>query len=305
MTEKKIYEKIIDVSKEKILAEYHNIVYRLTGIPMDFASSDGECFKLCPEHHLNPLCKLIRACPEGRKKCEIYDASALNEARIKQKSVIYTCHAGLTDIGVPIFINKKFIGCVTAGQILREKPSEKSFRKFKEMISDLNLNTSDSDLKKHFFKTPYLDQEKLQAIVDLISLVSNYIVDSQSKLLFFEKIHEKDKISVIRGYIEKKYKNKISIEDAASRIFLSASRFSHLFKKELGISFVQYLNKFRIEKAKDFLLNTNMSITEISTETGFSNLTHFNRIFKKLEKQSPVSFRKSRKGKQISRKGVV
>ena len=290
-------DKLIDVSKEKILTEYHNILYRLVGIPMDFDSSDGQSFKLCPEHHLNPICKLIRASPEGLKRCRIYDASALNECKITQKSVTYVCHAGLTDIGVPLFINKKFIGCVTAGQILREKPTEKSFRKFKELISDLNLNASDADLRGYFFKTPYLDEQKLQAVVDLISLVSNYIVDSQSKLLFFEKIHEKDKISVIRRYIEKKFKSKISIEDASAHIFLSTSRFSHLFKKEVGTSFVQYLNKFRIEKAKEFLLNTKMSITEISIESGFGNLTHFNRIFKKLEGLSPISFRKSRKGK--------
>ena len=297
MIEAKIYENIIDVSKEKILTEYHNVLYRLTNIPMDFVSADGQCFKLCPEHHMNPLCKLIRTSPESIKRCQSYDASALNEARIKKSSVVYTCHAGLTDIEVPVFINKKFVGCITAGQILRVKPTEKNFRKFKALISDLNLNARDADLKKYFFKTPYLNEEKLQAIVDLISLVSNYIIDSQSKLLFFEKIHEKDKISVIRRYIEKRYRSKTTVKDAASHIFLSPSRFSHLFKKEVGTSFIQYLNKFRIEKAKEFLLNTNMSITEISIAAGFINLTHFNRIFKKLEKQAPLSLRKSRKGK--------
>jgi len=294
---RKNHDVFIDVSKEKILTEYHSILYRLAGIPMDFASSDGQCLKLCPEHHQNPLCKLIRACPEGRKKCEMNDASALSEARIKKESVIYTCHAGFTDIGVPLFINNNFIGCVTAGQILKGRPTLKSFSKFKELTSDLNLDASDIDLKELFFRTLYLDEEKLQAIVDLISLVSNYIVDSQSKLLFFEKIHEKDKISVIRRYIEKRCRSKISIEDAAAHVFLSTSRFSHLFKKEVGTSFVQYLNRFRIEKAKELLSNTSMRITEISVESGFTNLTHFNRIFKKLERQSPVSFRKSRKGK--------
>ena len=213
-----------------------------------------------------------------------------------RKGVIYTCHAGLIDIAVPIIIDKVFIGCVTAGQILAKRPTTKTFNEFLENIAALELDASPTDLRSYFFHTPYLDEQKLQAIVDLISLVSNYIIDSQNKLLFFEKIHEKDKISVIRRYIESNYKKKIDVEKAAGTIFLSPSRFSHLFKKEVGVSFVQYLNQFRIEKAKELLCGTRLGIAEIAQETGFQNLTHFNRIFKKKENMSPQALRKSRKG---------
>lgn len=287
----------VDIGRERILMEYHSILYRLTGIPMDFTSAGGECFKLCPEHHINPICRLIRSSPEGRRRCGLDDSSAASDTRARQSSVIYTCHAGLTDIAVPIFLNKKFVGCVTAGQLLTKRPTAKDFKQFVDKVAGLELNVSEPDLKKHFYSTPVLDEEKLSALVDLISLIGNYIVDSQSKLLFFEKIHEGDKVSVARRFTEKNYMRKISVEDVAAQVFLSASRFSHLFKKEAGSSFVQYLNKYRIEKAKELLLNTNMCMTDVSEAVGFVNHTHFNRIFKKLEGQSPAALKKSRKGK--------
>jgi AraC-like DNA-binding protein/ligand-binding sensor protein len=294
---KGVFDETKDLGREKILLDYHNALYRLTGMPMDFASADGDCFKLCPENHINPLCKLIRACPEGLRRCQMNDDFHTAGARLGKKAVIYLCHAGLTDITVPIFFGKKFAGCVTAGQVLDRKPSEKSFREFLSKISDLDSGADEAELRDHFFKTPFFSAEKLRAAADLISLVVNYIAESRGKLMFFEKILESDKVSVTRRFAGENYKRKISVEDAAARVYLSPGRFSHLFKQETGTSFIQYLNRLRVDKAKELLINTKMSVTEISSETGFSSLTHFNRIFKKTEGVSPAAFKKSRKGK--------
>ena len=57
------------------------------------------------------------------------------------------------------------------------------------------------------------------------------------------------------------------------------------------MSFTEFVSRTRIEKAKNFLLNENLRISEIAFAVGFQSLTHFNRVFKKIVGQSPTSYR--------------
>jgi AraC-like DNA-binding protein len=181
---------------------------------------------------------------------------------------------------------------LTTGQILKKKPTQKSFREFKEKIKALNLD--EDKLKEYYFSTIVMSDEQIEALVDLISLVGNYILESENKLLFLESVNEKKKTLAARQYIEQNYKKKLTLEKIANSVFLSGSHFSHIFKAEVGISPINYLNRFRVDKAKELLKNSNTGITEIAYNVGFQSLPHFNRIFKDMEKISPGSYRKSR-----------
>ena len=282
----------INIAAKKILQDYHAILYKLIGIPIDFVSDTGEVMTLCPPEHYNPLCHYIVSCPCGEKACANADDENCAKARSTGKNVIYECHAGLIDIVVPLFINDQYIGCLTTGQILKKKPTQKSFREFKERIKALNLN--EDKLREYYFSTIVMSEEQIEALVDLISLVGNYILESENKLLFLESVNEKKKTLAARQYIEQNYKKKLTIDEIANSVFLSPSHFSHMFKQEVGISPINYLNRFRVDKAKELLGNSKTSITEIAYSVGFQSLPHFNRIFKDMEKISPGSYRKSR-----------
>lgn len=83
-------------------------------------------------------------------------------------------------------------------------------------------------------------------------------------------------------YIRNHYMDNISIHDIAGRVNLSDNYFSYLFKQETEESFVSFLNKTRIEHAKELLLSTNMKVYEISEAVGYQNTTYFSTIFRKL-----------------------
>jgi hypothetical protein len=57
------------------------------------------------------------------------------------------------------------------------------------------------------------------------------------------------------------------------------------------LGFTEFISRTRIEKARNFLLNPNLRISEIGFETGFQSLTHFNRVFRKIAGQSPTEYR--------------
>lgn len=83
----------------------------------------------------------------------------------------------------------------------------------------------------------------------------------------------------------------IGVSTAAVLVNMSESYFSHLFKKETGSSFVDYVNSMRIEKAKELLLQTDMKIFEIASRVGVENTNYFSMLFKKLTGTSPSEFR--------------
>jgi two-component system response regulator YesN len=102
------------------------------------------------------------------------------------------------------------------------------------------------------------------------------------------------KVTQIRpaiNYIDANYDKQVTLADIARVSYLSVSRLSHVFKEEMGITIVDYLTSVRIERAKQLLLATNQSCTEICFEVGYNNQSYFTRTFKGFVGMTPRKFR--------------
>ncbi|NLC67921.1 MAG: AraC family transcriptional regulator [Clostridiaceae bacterium] len=100
-----------------------------------------------------------------------------------------------------------------------------------------------------------------------------------------------ERLSTVIKYIEQNYCEPISISQLAEMINLSTYHFCHVFKKAIGKTPIQYVNLLRINKAESLLKSTDLSITEIAFETGFSGANYFSRLYKKYKNVSPSSVR--------------
>jgi YesN/AraC family two-component response regulator len=96
------------------------------------------------------------------------------------------------------------------------------------------------------------------------------------------------------NFIKKNYMKRITLEEAAARVFLSPAYFSRIFKEETGKPFNSFVNQTRIEAAKKLLLNEKISLAEISNLIGFEGQSYFTKVFKHLTGVSPGKFRSSR-----------
>jgi len=101
-----------------------------------------------------------------------------------------------------------------------------------------------------------------------------------------------DLISEIQKYIEDNYTEDISLEKVSKTFYTNMYYLSHLFKRYSGFNFRQYLILQRIAKAKETLLFTDENITNVAHSSGFNNVNHFIRIFKKAENITPYKYRK-------------
>ncbi len=100
------------------------------------------------------------------------------------------------------------------------------------------------------------------------------------------------RINAALHFIQMHYLQPINIKRAAESIHLSESAFSKFFIREMGISFTTYLNELRIAHATRLLLETDKSISNIAFDSGFENLSYFNRVFLHLKRITPMKFRK-------------
>lgn len=101
-----------------------------------------------------------------------------------------------------------------------------------------------------------------------------------------------EKMKQIIKYVENNYMEKITIADIAEELGLSQSHFMKFFKNIMGASFIEYLNEYRLTMVSRLLISSESSILNIAGESGFDNLSYFNRMFKKRFGMTPREYRK-------------
>jgi len=94
------------------------------------------------------------------------------------------------------------------------------------------------------------------------------------------------------SYIKQHFREELTLEDVAQEVHFSPYYVSRLFKEELGLTFIEYLTKTRIEEAKRLLLETNKTVSEISELVGYQDPSYFTKVFKKREGVTPTQFRR-------------
>ncbi|MCI6537004.1 MAG: AraC family transcriptional regulator [Lachnospiraceae bacterium] len=97
----------------------------------------------------------------------------------------------------------------------------------------------------------------------------------------------------IRQYIKDHIEEDLTREEIANSFFMSKDYISHIFKKETGESLISAINEEKIRKAKEMLITSAASVSEIATNLGITNFSYFTRIFKKETGVSPQEFRKN------------
>lgn len=130
--------------------------------------------------------------------------------------------------------------------------------------------------------------------------ICHYLLNALLIILMEQIPHEKtarrDKFDEsfrrCKEFIDEHFTENISVEQMSQIANMSVSGFSHHFKKILGLAPCQYIIRLKIGMGQKLLIGTDKSITEISMELGYDNVSHFNNQFKKFVGTSPRSYRK-------------
>ncbi|MBZ4664854.1 helix-turn-helix domain-containing protein [Mahella sp.] len=133
------------------------------------------------------------------------------------------------------------------------------------------------------------------------SIVSLQIIDEFKNilLLLIDDINanKSEKCSIyvkyIKTFVNNNYNTKVSLTKISQDLHISRNYLSYIFKKETGESFIDYVEKFRINKAKELMKTENLMIYEIAEKVGYFDSAHFSKSFKKLTGKTPSEYMRS------------
>lgn len=157
-----------------------------------------------------------------------------------------------------------------------------------------------SSLAKEFYECGYIEESTLESeirriyecktIDEILPLVEKMIQKMENRILDNRRNARSD-IAQAKSYIFEYYSKDISVETLAELVYLSPEYFSYIFKKETGVNPNRFICEYRIKKAKELLLTTNMKVAQICFATGFTNVSYFCKKFREYCGCSPEQFR--------------
>jgi AraC-like DNA-binding protein len=100
-------------------------------------------------------------------------------------------------------------------------------------------------------------------------------------------------IDEVKRYVYNNYSQDIPLEHGALIANMAPAYFSHMFKKETGQTFIDFMNEVRIERAMELIRRDSHTITQIGFQVGFHHLSHFIRTFKKRTGITPTEYKKT------------
>lgn len=188
-----------------------------------------------------------------------------------------------------------YISDINGEQMLHEAISSKSL-KFNKAVLDFPecVSINDSGYIQMLFRrlVNEYNQQYLGYNINIRLLFFEMLINlfRQGNESLGEKIFPSE-ISGVIDFIKQNYKTKISLTDLSNHVHLQATYLCSLFKKHTGHTITSFIKMFRISKAKDLLLGTELTIEEIASSTGFYDLHHFSKVFKLYEGLTPAQFR--------------
>ncbi len=104
--------------------------------------------------------------------------------------------------------------------------------------------------------------------------------------------HQRDSFAdTVLRFIDGHYAENLAVSDIACAAHVSPGHLCREFRKETGVSLMQFLQQFRLERAKDMLLNTDEKVHDIARLTGFQSATYFGAVFKRQMHMTPNAYR--------------
>ena len=225
--------------------------------------------------HATPLCDWVKE--QGRlPECFRCRNTVLKMVRTRKKPFGGRCIMGVYEYCQPVILNDTVVAVVFVGNIYTG--SEKQLKRLRtnvdpDLYPTMQHNFSEDDCKR------------------VAGIVTSYILFLMDRYGATEKSAFDPLLDNIKSYINENLLYDFSMTDLSVAFNYDEKYLGRLFKSRTGLSVKEYCNKRKTETAKKLLTETNLSIADIAVQTGYNNVTYFNRIFKRITGISPRQYR--------------
>lgn len=256
-------------------------VYQLLKTPISIFDGKFRFITSYPEG-LTDFCALIRRDKKRWDRCVECDERACDLCQKTGETFSYVCHAGVMETVTPIKVEKLTVGYILFGQykLFGENSDLSSYAKREEI--------DEKALASYYEKLTVLTQKQVDAICNILQSCVLTILLSQAILLKEDELAER-----IKEYIENNLDKSLTVEEICGEFFIGRQKLYAIFSENFNSSVKSYILDRKINKAKELLVSTDLTVTEIAEKTGFVDYNNFIQRFKKFTGKSPLKYRKS------------
>jgi AraC-like DNA-binding protein len=142
------------------------------------------------------------------------------------------------------------------------------------------------------------ERAPFERLLMLLSVLQKMALSNEYRLLgangFGIEVNaqDQDRMRAVYFYVEENFKDAISLAEVARRVNMTIPAFCRYFKRLTNKTFIQFVNEYRVAHASRMLSDESLSISVIGFESGFNNISHFNKQFREIMKISPRDYRK-------------
>jgi AraC-like DNA-binding protein len=199
---------------------------------------------------------------------------------------------GLAITRVPVKIGKNTIAFIQTGSTRLIPPGDEAFHDVaREMLADDKSAAEIKAAKAYFDSHPTTAVERYNAAKIVLASFASQLAENAHRMLFAQTTHEPHVVRNATAFIHDHLAENLSLEAVANAVNVSLFHFCKLFKKATGLTFTDFVNHARVEKARRMLMRPSCRITEVAYDVGFQSLSHFNRSFRRITSESPTEFR--------------
>ncbi len=152
-----------------------------------------------------------------------------------------------------------------------------------------------ADVQEIFGRSDYLAAIREFSTVDqLYGWITSVLRRFMDYTFEFQQVRHSNALFNAQRFIRQHYAEKLTLESIAAEVCLSPGYLSSLFKAEAGESLFAYLNRFRVKRSQQLLLESNASLVDVAHACGFEDQSYFARVFKKYTGVSPGKYRQKK-----------
>ncbi len=200
--------------------------------------------------------------------------------------------AGVATTRFPVKVGKTLVAVLRTGGVRLAPASAEAFAPVAGAMLDSDRSAAEIEAeRKEFIKLPVYAPARYEAALAMIKSFAFQLGESAHRLLFANAQHEPEPVRHAKAFIMAHLAEQMSLEAVASEVNVSPFHFCKIFKRSTGMTFTDFVNRARVEKAKRKLMRPEARITEVAYDVGFQSLSHFNRSFRRIVSESPTEFR--------------
>ena len=237
------------------------------------------------------LCTMIHRAPICLDMCRASDKERFALAGESREPLIYVCPFGMTKTHIPIMKNDEKLGYIFCSMGIVDGDDEAIARHILSIAPTLSYK----EVLREVGGMPHLSSEDFRAYHAILTLIAEEIARSN----LFEDAPPSI-ANQTKDYIRTHLADKITLADLSWHLHCSTVTITEHFRKEFGITVMEYVTKKRMAQAEKLLRETDQSVKEIALLCGFSDVEYFSRCFKKEHVCPPGEWKKENGGKPES-----